>query len=128
MVGDLNGDGRLDLAVTALGDPAEIWINDSETTAGWLAVDLEGTSSNRDGIGAVVRVETPDGTQFNHVTTSVGYASSSAGPVHFGLGSAPEVERVTVEWPSGVTTTIRGVAANQVLHVREEPAEAPDGD
>jgi len=128
VVGDLNGDGRLDLAVTALGDPAEIWINDSEPAAGWLAVDLEGTSSNRDGIGAVVRVETPDGTQFNHVTTSVGYASSSAGPVHFGLGSAPEVERVTVEWPSGVTTTIRGVAANQVLRVREEPGEAPDGD
>lgn len=128
VVGDLNGDGRLDLAVTALGDPAEIWINDSETSAGWLAVDLEGTSSNRDGIGSVVRVETPEGTQFNHATTSVGYASSSAGPVHFGLGSASEVQLVEVEWPSGVTTTIRGVAANQVLHVREEPGEAPDGD
>ena len=127
-VGDLNGDGKLDLAVTALSDPAEVWINDSETSAGWLALDLEGTHSNRDGIGALVRVETPDGTQFNHVTTSVGYASSSAGPVHFGLGSAAEVELVTVEWPSGVTTRIRGVAANQVLHVREEPAEMPDGD
>lgn len=126
-VGDLNGDGKLDLVVTALGDPAEIWINDSKTTAGWLAVELEGQSSNRDGIGAVVRVETADGVQFNQATTSVGYASSSAGPVHFGLGSAAEAGLVVVEWPSGVSTAIRGVAPNRVLRVREEQREASDG-
>ena len=126
-VGDLNGDGKLDLVVTALADAAEIWINDSETTAGWLAVELEGERSNRDGIGAVVRIETTDGVQFNHATTSVAYASSSGGPVHFGLGSAAEVGLLVVEWPAGGSTTIRGVAINQVLRVREGRREDDDG-
>ena len=126
-VGDINGDGKLDLVVTALEDPAEIWLNDSETTAGWLAVELEGTTSNRDGIGAVVRIETQLGKQFNHATTSVGYASSSAGPVHFGIGTAPEVRLVVVEWPSGASTTVRGVAPNQILQLREDQDDTPEG-
>ena len=126
-VGDLNGDGKLDLVVTALEDPAEIWINDSESTAGWLAVELEGASSNRDGIGAVVRVETSQGVQFNHATTSVGYASSSGGPVHFGVGTASEVRSVVVEWPSGVSTTVRGVPPNQILHLREDQVDTAEG-
>ena len=126
-VGDLNGDGKLDLVVTALEDPAEIWINDSESTAGWLAVELEGASSNRDGIGAVVRVETSQGVQFNHATTSVGYASSSGGPVHFGVGTASEVRSVVVEWPSGVSTTVRGVPPNQILHLREDQIDTAEG-
>ncbi len=84
--GDLDGDGRVDVVVTALGRDAEIWMNRSEGSGHWLDIALEGTKSNRDGIGAVIKVVTNAGAQYNHMTTAVGYASSSDGPVHFGLG------------------------------------------
>jgi hypothetical protein len=85
-VGDLNGDGRVDVVTTAIGAPAEIWMNDSPRSNHWLEFQLEGTKSNRDAIGARIKVVTRSSTQYNHVSFSTGYASSSAGPVHFGLG------------------------------------------
>ena len=74
------------MVVTALGENAELWMNRSEGAGHWLDIALEGTKSNRDGIGARIKVVTSAGAQYNHMTTSVGYASSSYGPVHFGLG------------------------------------------
>jgi hypothetical protein len=120
-VGDLNGDGRLDVVVTALGAPAEIWMNDSPRTSHWLEFQLRGTKSNRDGIGARIKVVSKTGTQFNHVTTSVGYASSSAGPVHFGLGPDKSADLVVITWPSGITQELRNVAADRVVRVKEAP-------
>ena len=61
-------------------------MNQSPGSNHWLELRLEGTKSNRDAIGARIKIVTKSGAQYNHVTTSVGYASSSAGPVHFGLG------------------------------------------
>ncbi len=118
-VGDLDGDGKLDLVVTALAAPAEIWLNDSPGENHWLAVELEGAASNRDGIGAAVRLETALGTQHNHATTSVGYASSSAGPLHFGLGAAAVVRSLRIRWPSGTVQILEDVPANRTLRVKE---------
>src|SRR5579884_1553 len=117
--GDFDGDGRVDVIVTALGKEAEIWMNRTEGSGHWLEIALEGTKSNRDGIGAVIRVETAAGTQFNHMTTSVGYASSSHGPVHFGLGEENKAKLVEIRWPSGVVQALRDVAADRVLTVKE---------
>jgi len=117
--GDLDGDGRIDVVVTALGQDAEIWMNRSEKSGHWLDVALRGTKSNRDGIGARIKVVTKSGLQYNHMTTSVGYASSSDGPVHFGLGPDNRADAIEIYWPSGVVQTLKDVPADQVLSVVE---------
>jgi len=117
--GDLNNDGRIDAVVTALDADAEIWWNRSAPEHHWLEVSLEGTKSNRDGIGARIKLVSRSGTQYNHATTAVGYASSSAGPVHFGLGADDRVDSLEIHWPSGTVQTLTDVKADRVLPVRE---------
>ena len=118
-IGDLNGDGRLDVVVSAINAPAEIWINQSPGNSHWIEFKLQGTKSNRDGIGARIKVVTKSGAQFNHMTTSAGYASSSAGPVHFGLGANATAELVEIRWPSGTVQQMRDVAGDRVVAVKE---------
>jgi hypothetical protein len=117
--GDFDGDGRVDVVVTALSQDAEIWMNGSEKSGHWLDIALHGTKSNRDGIGARIKLVTKSGAQYNHMTTSVGYASSSDGPVHFGLGPDNRAELVEIHWPSGIVQTLQSVRADQVLSVVE---------
>ncbi len=102
-------------AVLVLGAPAELWQNDGPADRNWLIVQLTGTKSNRDGIGARVTV----GQQVRTMTSAMGYASSSSAGVHFGLGAAKEIDRVDVRWPSGARQTIEHVKPNQVLRVKE---------
>jgi hypothetical protein len=118
-VGDFNGDGKLDVVVTALGAPAELWINDGPDGNHWLALDLEGTKSNRDAIGARIRVLAGGHVQFNHVSTASGYASSSAGPLHFGLGAAEKADEVEIRWPSGIVQKLKVVQGGRIVHVKE---------
>jgi hypothetical protein len=118
-MGDLDGDGRLDVVVSALGAPAEIWMNQSPGNNHWLEFRLEGTKSNRDSIGARIKVVTKSGAQYNHVTTAVGYASSSAGPVHFGLGHDAQADVVEIRWPSGIVQNLKNVPADQIVKIKE---------
>ncbi|MSV27349.1 MAG: CRTAC1 family protein, partial [Bryobacterales bacterium] len=92
--GDFDGDGRIDVVVTRLNERAELLRNVSPAANHWLGLRLVGTRSNRDGIGARIRI----GSQINHVTTSVGFACSSDKVVHFGLGGATTAELVEIEW------------------------------
>jgi hypothetical protein len=117
--GDLDGDGRIDVVATALDRDAEIWMNRSPHSGHWLDFALEGTRSNRDGIGAVIKVVTKSGAQYNHMTTSVGYASSSDGPVHFGLGLDAVADLVEIRWPSGAVQRLDHVTADRVVKVQE---------
>jgi hypothetical protein len=121
-VADFNGDGRLDVVVTAIGGPAEIWMNDSPGDAHWLALALEGTRSNRNAIGARIKVVTKSMTQYDHVSTAAGYASSTAGPLHFGLGKDAVADQIEIRWPSGTTQILRNVAADRIVHAKE-PAQ-----
>jgi hypothetical protein len=120
---DFDGDGRMDIVVTALGRNAEIWMNRTENAGHWLDIALEGTKSNRDGMGARIKVVTSAGAQYNHMTSSVGYASSSYGPVHFGLGADRTAKLVEIHWPSGIVQTLGGLEGDRVLRVKEAPAK-----
>jgi hypothetical protein len=120
-MGDLDGDGRLDIVVSALSAPAEIWMNRTPNSNHWLELKLEGTKSNRDAIGARIKIVTKSGAQYNHITTAVGYASSSAGPVHFGLGQNTSVDLVEIHWPSGIIQELKDVPGDQILKVKEPP-------
>jgi hypothetical protein len=111
---DFNGDGKLDVVVSLIGGRAELWENDSPGANTWIDVKLTGTRSNRDGIGAVVKIDK----QRNQMTSNAGYASSSLVPVHFGTGNASRVD-IEILWPSGTRQTLRNVRTNQVLAVRE---------
>jgi hypothetical protein len=94
-------------------------MNDSPNGNHWLELALQGTKSNRDAIGAKIRITAGGQTQFNHVTTASGYASSSAGPVHFGLGAANVVEEIEIHWPSGRTQTLKDVHADRIVQIKE---------
>ncbi|HEY1203165.1 MAG: CRTAC1 family protein [Bryobacteraceae bacterium] len=118
-VGDLNGDGRLDVVVTALSAPAEVWINDTPAANHWIEFQLEGTRSNRDGIGARIKLVAGGAAQYNQVSFAAGYASSSAGPTHFGLGPNKSADLVEIRWPSGILQQLRNVAADRVVKVQE---------
>jgi hypothetical protein len=117
--GDFDGDGRIDVVVSALSAGAELWMNRTQNSNHWLDVALRGSKSNRDGIGARIKVVSKNGTQYNHMTTSVCYASSSYGPVHFGLGPDAKADTIEITWPSGIVQTLKDVPANQVLKVTE---------
>ena len=112
---DFDDDGRVDIAVSNLGERPELWLNPVATKNHWLLLRFIGTKSNRDGIGVKVRI----GKQFQEYFTSFGYASSSHAGMHFGLGSIETVPEIELRWPSGVAQTLRDVRSDQVITVRE---------
>jgi enediyne biosynthesis protein E4 len=117
---DLNNDGFPDLVVTSLHEKPRILMNSADNGNHWLLVNTIGRRSNRDGIGAVLKLTTASGrTLYNHVTTSVGFMSSSDKRVHFGLGAENTIKSLEIRWPSGIVQTLKKVRADQILTVTE---------
>jgi hypothetical protein len=122
-VGDLNNDGLLDVAINCNDQPAVILRNESGRAGHWLSINLIGGRSNRDGMGAKIRVLSESGLeQYGYVSTAGSYVSSHDKRVHFGLGADDKALLVEVTWPSGTQQRIENVAADQVLSVNETEA------
>jgi hypothetical protein len=121
--GDFDNDGDLDLLVLNLNAPARLYRNDGGNRGNWIMVQTVGTASNRDGIGARVRVTSGGATQIRDIRSSSGYLSQSDPRAHFGLGESEKVDRIEVRWPSGRTSTLENVTANQVITVTEPEAK-----
>lgn len=113
---DFKDDGRIGAVVSALGEKAELWENVSPGSQHWIALRLVGSKSNRDGIGAQVRLLT----QYAEMTTTAGYASSADVPLHFGLGTVAVVPKIEIRWPSGTVQTLAQVKADRTVEVREK--------
>jgi hypothetical protein len=118
--GDLDNDGRIDAVVTTNGGPAYILHNETKTDNHWLLLSLVGHKSNRDGIGASVKIVTAHGAQYATVTTASSYLSSSDKRVHFGLGPESTVQTLEIRWPSGTVQTLKDVKSDQILRVEEK--------
>jgi hypothetical protein len=122
-IGDINNDGLLDAVVTENGGPAHVLLNETKTTNHWLGIKLVGHKSNRDGIGATIKITTSAGPQWETVTTSVGYLSSGDPRVHFGLGKDVSAQSVEIHWPSGIVQTLKDVKGDEYVTV-DEPVTA----
>jgi hypothetical protein len=116
---DFDNDGRIDVAVSAIGGPVELWMNRSPARH-WLQLKLRGRQSNRSALGARVICRSPSLTQTRSVANSVGYASSSDLRVHFGLGEDSKAS-LEIHWPSGSVQKVELLQVDRQVDL-EEPA------
>ena len=117
---DFDQDGDLDILVSTNNGPAYLFRNDGGNRNHWLSVRLSGTRSNRDGIGAVVRIHSASGEQWNMVRSGSSYCSQSELALTFGLGADTSVSSVDVEWPNGPGQHFGNMPANQRIVIDED--------
>jgi len=123
-VGDIDNDGRIDVVISTNDGPAHILHNETPTQNHWLTLKLIGHKSNRDAIGAEVKLTTAKGSQFATVTTTGSYLSSSDKRVHFGLGTETSAQALEIHWPSGTQQKLGNIRADQILQIDEPVAGA----
>ena len=121
---DLDGDGDLDIVTGEFHSRPQVLVSNlaEQTDVRWIEVELEGTASNRDGLGARVTVFAGGRSQVQVHDGQSGYLSQSSMPLYFGLGAADSVERIEVAWPSGRTQTVEGPIEVGRRHVLSEPS------
>ncbi len=118
--GDLDNDGLVDVAINCNDGPAIILRNRVGHGNHWLALNLIGSTSNRDAIGSRIRLLTESGQQQTRfVSTAGSYISASDKRAHFGLGSSKKIRLIEITWPSGIVQRLESVAVDQILTVKE---------
>jgi enediyne biosynthesis protein E4 len=117
---DFDNDGDTDLAISSNRGPLVLLRADGAENRNWIKVSLQGTKSNRQGIGALVRVRAGERTQLQAVGCQGSYLSQHATPLHFGLGSATNVDQIQVLWPSGRQQTVSNLKSRQMIHLVED--------
>jgi enediyne biosynthesis protein E4 len=117
---DVFNNGRLDVLLSTNGGPVYLFRNQATGTPNHsLRIKLAGTKSNRDGIGAIVRITTPDGAQTKMLSSGSSYLSASELVLTFGLGQLSKADSVEIRWPSGQVEKLPNVNAGQTVTVTE---------
>ena len=116
---DFDRDGDLDVLITTNHGPAYLYRNDGGNQNHWICIRTVGSKSNRDGIGALVRLESASGKQWNRVRSGSSYCSQSDLALTFGLGRDANVTAIEIEWPSGTKQRLTNIGANQFITVDE---------
>lgn len=122
-IGDFNGDGRLDLAINNQTKAPTIYINNLVDSGNWMGIRLAGIKSNRDAIGARVRLTVGGKTMTRQIKAGAGYASQAMMAAHFGLGDADRIDALEITWPTGEiqrfeSPTLAGLI-NQTVTIEE---------
>ncbi len=121
--GDLNNDGKIDIVVLNTRARPAIFLNTTSTRNHWTTLKLIGTRSNRSAVGALARVTAGRHTLVDEVRAGRGYQSAEDLRLHFGLGTATTIERLQINWPSGITNVWSNVSADRILRLTEGEPE-----
>ncbi|HAX93054.1 MAG TPA: CRTAC1 family protein [Bacteroidales bacterium] len=118
-IGDYDNDGDLDIFIINLNDKAVFLRNDKGNNNNWLILKLTGTTSNRDGIGARVKVTAGGKTQTAQKKSTTGYLSQNDPRMHFGLAQSTNVDKIEIIWPSGKSQILENLDSNQIVEIKE---------
>jgi hypothetical protein len=118
-MGDYDNDGDLDALVSNLNDQCRFLRNNEGNRNNWITLRLIGTSSNRDGIGARIKIRSGNMQQIAQRKSTTGYLSQNDPRIHFGLGKNDSVDRIEIKWPSGKVQVLENIKANQIMDVKE---------
>jgi hypothetical protein len=127
-VGDLWNDGKISIIISNMNSEPSLLVNQIHNANHWIAIHTVGTKSNRDGIGARIRVKTAARILVNEVRSGSSYISNSDMRVHFGLGSAAKIEWVEIRWPSGLTERFANLPVDQIHTLKEGSGAAVEPD
>jgi hypothetical protein len=116
---DFDNDGDIDVIYTNLDAPPTLLENITNSTNHWITVKTVGTRSNRDGIGARLKVKAGDLVQYATVRSGESYLSANDPRVHFGMGNKSEIDELEIRWPSGAIDTLQNIQSDQILTVQE---------
>jgi hypothetical protein len=119
-LGDYDNDGDIDIFINNLNDHCIFLRNNKGNQNNWLTINLRGTVSNRDAIGARISLETGGMHLSNQRKSTTGYLSQNDPRIHFGLGKNTTADKIVIKWPSGKITTLENIKANQILTVEEK--------
>jgi hypothetical protein len=122
-IGDLWNDGRISAVISNMSAPPSLLVNQAKTPNHWIAFRTVGTKSNRDGIGARIRLKTGQRVLVDEVRSGSSYDSNNDMRVHFGLGAATKVESVEVRWPGGLIESFRDLRVDAINHLKEGSGE-----
>ncbi|PKP29152.1 MAG: hypothetical protein CVU01_01435, partial [Bacteroidetes bacterium HGW-Bacteroidetes-18] len=118
-LGDYDNDGDIDIYIVNLNSPGMFLRNNKGNQNNWLTLNLVGNTSNRDGIGARIKLMAGGKVQTAHKKSTSGYLSQNDSRIHFGLMKNDVVEKIEIKWPSGKFQVLENIKANQILTVKE---------